>query len=86
MSLFIAALTASLTYVNADQQHVFVGQSAGADVLILDLGEDNFENHIKINEDGEVFLKIDKIIAISKEQLSHCDHHDIVLEKAMRFL
>lgn len=52
---------------------LFVGQNGndGKIAFVLDLVGDDLENHVQINENGEVYLKVDKIVAIPKDTLSH---------------
>src|SRR3990167_9529567 len=57
-----------------ENKYIFVGQT-GSDELattafVLELIGDNLEQHVQINETGEVYLKVDKIVAIPKETFS----------------
>lgn len=78
MALFTAALASCISYANAENQHVFVGQREDS-VLLLELGEGSFENNVIISEAGEVFLKLDKIVAISKGKIAGSEEQDGII-------
>lgn len=58
-----------------ENEFVFIGQNEndGSErtAFILELLGEDLENHVLINENGEVYLKVDKIVAIPKEAFSH---------------
>lgn len=74
MFFFVSAFTSFISYANAEHQHVFLGQvqdgnNSAKTIFMLDLVGDDLENHVMITETGEVFLKVDKIVAIPRNQL-----------------
>ncbi len=74
LSFFLFAILCCTSYAH-ENNFVFVGQNGAGEctqtAFILELLGDNLENHVMINENGEVYLKVDKIIAIPKEALNH---------------
>lgn len=58
-----------------ENKYVFIGQNEGngqaKTAFILELRGDDLENHVQISESGEVYLKVDKIIAVPKETFFH---------------
>jgi hypothetical protein len=84
-----------------ENKYIFVGQN-GADecsqtVFILELVGDDPGNHVMINDNGEIYLKVDKIVAIPKETFTHiatsnefinthaAQHSNIVYSDAQEF-
>jgi hypothetical protein len=62
-----------------ENKYVFVGQNEGngqaKTAFILELMGDDLENHVQISESGEVYLKVDNIIAVPKETFSNFASH-----------
>lgn len=74
VSFFLFIVLCCTSYAH-ENKYVFVGQN-GTDkcaqtAFILELIDDDLENHVMMNENGEVYLKVDKIIAIPKDTLIH---------------
>ncbi len=62
----------STSYAN-ENNFVLVGQNNSEEkpAFILQLFAEELDQYFQINENGEVYLKADKVIAIPKEALSH---------------
>lgn len=75
ISFFLFAVTCCISYAD-ENKYIFVGQngSDGKTAFILELIGDELKNHVQISENGEVYLKVDKITAIPKETFSHFAH------------
>jgi hypothetical protein len=74
---FIAALVSCISYVKANEnKYVFVGQRGNETAFVLDIISDDMANNVTIEENGEVWIKVDKIVAIPKDQLVECANHD----------
>jgi len=71
LSFFLFAISC-ITHAH-ENKYIFVGQNESVGdaktVFILELLGDDFENYVYTNERGEVYLKADKVFAISKEAL-----------------
>lgn len=70
ISFCLFAIFCCASYAH-ENNYIFVGQN-GADesaqtAFILELLGDDLENHVMMNENGEMYLKVDKIVAIPKE-------------------
>lgn len=70
--LFFIFFFNCLSHASANT-HVFIGQQQdGASMktaFILELLDEDLERSVMYNEDGELFLKADKIMAVPKEAL-----------------
>lgn len=70
MSFFLFTVICCLSYAD-ENKHIFIGQRGNGELektaFILELVEDDVENYVHISENGEVYLKVDKIIAISAD-------------------
>lgn len=65
----IATLITCISYANTNEnKYVFVGQTGNETSFVLEIIDDNMDN-IAINENGEVWIKVDKIIAVPKAEL-----------------
>jgi hypothetical protein len=64
-----------LSYAH-ENRYILVGQNncqgCTKTAFILDLRGDNLEHQLQISDNGEVYLKVDKIIAFSEKELSQC--------------
>lgn len=73
-AFFLLVITCCTTYGN-ENKYVFVGQNENDGLaktaFVLELIGDNLEQYFQINDNGEVCLKLDKIVAIPKETFSH---------------
>lgn len=79
---FIAALVSCISYAKANEnKYVFVGQKGNETAFVLDIISDDMENSVSIAENGEVWIKVDKIVAIPKDQLAQCANHDQPFEE-----
>lgn len=62
------------TSYSIESKCVFVGQNASNDlattVFVLEVMGDNLDEYMYMNQDGEVYLKADKISIFSKDQFS----------------
>ena len=64
---FIAALVSCISYAKAhENKYYFVGKNGDETAFVLDIHSNNMENCVSISENGEVWLKVDKIVAIPK--------------------
>jgi hypothetical protein len=72
---FFLFITACCTFYANENKYVFVGQNGNdglaKTVFVLELMGADLEQYVQINENGEVYLKVDKIVAIPKETFSH---------------
>ena len=72
-SFFLFVVTCCTSYAN-ENKYIFVGQTGNDEfaktAFVLELVGDDLEQHVQINETGEVYLKVDKIVAIPKETFS----------------
>jgi hypothetical protein len=70
--LFIFFAVFSCQSYAHENEYVLVGQNSydgQADTaFVLELVGDNLEDYVHINENGEVYLKVDKIVAIPRAQ------------------
>lgn len=72
ISFFLFAAISCISYAK-ENKCIFIGQNEGDDaktVFILEMLGDDFDNYIHTNEHGEVYLKVNKLLAISKETLN----------------
>lgn len=71
--LFLFAVACSISYTD-ENKYVFVGQNesegCAKTAFILELIGEDLSDHIQISENGEMYLKVDKILAIPKEALA----------------
>lgn len=78
VSCFLCAVICCTAYAD-ENKYIFVGQNENEGfaktAFILELVGDDLENHVQINGNGEVFLKVDKIVAVPKEVFSHFAQH-----------
>lgn len=66
---FFLFFSSCFSYAN-ENKYTFVGQNnEGKTAFILELVDDLGDN-IQINENGEVYIKVDKIIAVSEENVT----------------
>jgi hypothetical protein len=73
---FLFLLTLSCTVFAAENKHIFVGQIATNGVeksvfLLNLLDEADLQNCMAITEDGEVYIKVDKIVAIPQSEIAN---------------
>jgi hypothetical protein len=72
MSFFLFIVLCCTSYAHQNK-YIFVGQNendgVAKTVFLLELTEDNLGDHIQINESGEVYLKVDRIVAIPRESI-----------------
>jgi hypothetical protein len=71
ISFFLFAAISCISYAK-ENKCIFIGQNEVGDaktVFILEMLGDDFDNYVHINEHREVYLKVDKILAVSKENL-----------------
>ena len=70
ISFFLFAVTCT-SYATDNNKYIFVGQNSQSGhektMFVLELMDEELENHFLINGNGEVYLKVDKIVAIPKE-------------------
>lgn len=69
-----------------ENEYIIIGQNIENDQIttafILQLFADDFENNIQINENGEVYLKVDKIFSIDKKVLANLISNEKLSDKA----
>jgi hypothetical protein len=69
--LFVLAFVFCTVSTHAHENKcVFVGQNGGESVFTLEILGNFPANHLQIDENGEVHIKVDRIIAVSKELFS----------------
>ena len=72
VSLFFFTIISCISFAD-ENKYIFVGQNETAEstetAFILEVEDGALENHVHISENGEVYLKVDKIIAIPKDSL-----------------
>jgi hypothetical protein len=69
---FLLAASSCISYAK-ENKSIFIAQNEVGDaktVLMLEMPGDDLENYVHINEQGEVFLKVNKLVAMSKETLT----------------
>lgn len=69
---FLFTIICCTSYAH-ENKYIFIGQSGneGKTAFVLELVGDDFGDNVQINENGEVYLKVDKIIAIPKNTFAH---------------
>ncbi len=74
---FLFGLTCFTTYGN-ENKYIFVGQNenegTAKTAFVLELIGEDLNEYFQINDNGEVYLRVDKILAIPKETFSHFVH------------
>src|ERR1700679_3274089 len=71
LTLFVAALISFISYANAhENRYVFIGENNNQIAFVLDLLNEDVQNYVRINENGEVWLKADKIVSVPASQLA----------------
>ena len=72
---FIACSLLSLFCYAEENTHIFIGQNnhngSYKTAFILELMNEDLTKNILINDQGEIYLKVDHIVAIPKENLLH---------------
>jgi rubrerythrin len=72
MSFLIAMLASFISLSAQENQYIFIGQTTNGEVpktaFVLDLVDGDLTEHFKITENGELYLKVDKIFVVSKDQ------------------
>ena len=72
VSLFLFTIISCTTFAD-ENKYIFVGQNEMAEstetAFILEVADGALENHVHISENGEIYLKVDKIVAIPKSSL-----------------
>lgn len=69
ISFFLFLIICSASYAH-ENKYIFVGQNnEGKTAFVLELVDDLGDN-IQINENGEVYIKVDKIIAVTEENVT----------------
>lgn len=74
VSFCLFAIFCCASYAH-ENNYILVGQN-GADectqtAFVLELVGDDLGNHVIMNDNGEIYLKVDKIVAIPKETFTH---------------
>jgi hypothetical protein len=74
ISFFLFAILCCTSYAH-ENKYIFVGQNENDNcaqtAFILELDGEDLEDHIQKKENGEVYLKVNKIIAVPKGTLIH---------------
>lgn len=72
---FLLLTFSCFTAQASESKYIFIGQQENGDqskaMFILDLMGDDIDSYAKINDNGEVYLKVDKITAIPRENFVH---------------
>ena len=77
ISFFLLLIGYSTSYAH-ENKYIFIGQNGDGEsaktAFVLEVIDDELESNFHVNEAGEIYLKVDRVVAVPKEALSHMSH------------